>query len=449
MLLLFLLGALAFNQSIKRKAKEGQRVPDWPRVTDLQGQKVTLEQFLDKPLIINITTTWCVSCKEEAPVLKAFYERYRDRVNLVGIDVREPAEIIQRYIQDFALPYPILLDRSASITGPYNVRGYPETWFVSTDGVARKYWEGPLSFERLQSFYQLMAGRPIDQPGVGPVPAGSRAWALWVDPSGQGIVLATREGIFYQESGKWRRVEEGEAKALAWAGEEGTLYAAVSGEGITRSRDRGRSWEKVDSPLPSSRVTALGVSPSGRELYVWVEGRGLFISRDGGGSWQPGETGLSPAAPVTGIAVSPSDPAVVALGGEFTDPDYSSAGGFYLLSRDGGKSWAQRRIEELNFGPRWPGRVDFRPVVYGLSFDPRDGRTVYFATSRGVWRSEDGGTSARWLRGSHMRRMVAVVVTGTGEVWALAPNGDLYRSRDRGDSWSWSADGGSSWSSGQ
>ncbi len=443
-LLVFLVGALAFNQSIKRKAREGQKVPDWPRVTDLEGRKVTLDQFLDQPLIINITTTWCVSCKEEAPVLKAFYERYRDRVNLVGIDVRESAEIVKKYRDDFALSYPLLLDRSASLTGPYNVRGYPETWFVSTDGVARKYWEGPLTFEMMQSFYQLMAGREVDHPGVGPVAAGSRAYGLWVDPSGREVVLATGDGIFRRESGEWKKVGEGEVRALAWAAEEGTLYAASSSAGVLRSRDRGRSWEQAGFALPSPRVAALGVDAAGREFFVWLEGRGLFVSRDGGRSWEAVETGLSPAASVTGIAVSPADPALVFLSGEFTNPVFSSEGGFYLWSRDGGRSFSQRRIEEPNFGPRWPGRVDLRPVIYGVAFDSGRG-AVYFATSRGIWRSGDGGSTARWLRGSHMRQMVALAVPGGGEVWALAPNGDLYRSSDGGESWSWSGDGGGSW----
>ncbi len=426
LLLGFLIGSLALSQSIKNKAKVGSPLPPWRGITTLDGEEFAFQQLLGKPFIINITTTWCISCKEEAPVLQAFHERYGDRMRLVAVDVREPVDVIRSYVRDFGLTYTMLRDPYGNISSPYNVRGYPETWFADAGGVARAYWEGPITFEQMQEFYRQTTGDPIDGRGVGAVATGDNLLALAV--TGQGRILAGTGRSLFLSTGMaglgqgeaWERVTEGAAFGVATE-PGGRLFAAVGDGGLLLSED-GRDWRPAGG-LAARPVTA--VAATGRLVYAWAGG--LWRSEDSGSAWSQVPASLPPL-PVRSLAVSPANPEELLLVAE----------GRLYRSRDGGRTWRQVAVEELNFMPQWPGRVDLKPAVLAVAFDPVEAGTVYLATEKGIWKSSSGGERATWLRGSPMRLFTAVTAGARGDRVTLvagAPNGDVYVSEDRGKSW--------------
>lgn len=433
LLLAFLGGALLFNQSIKNKAKVGAPLPAWRGITDLEGKDFPLSNLLGKPFVLNIWTSWCISCKEESAVLEAFHRRYGDRIRMVGVNVREPVDTIRQYMRDFDQTYLILRDQHGNITGPYNVRGYPETWFADASGVARRYWEGPISFEQMQQFYQETTGNPIDGEGVGPVAAGDELLAAALIPRGS-VLVATGRGVFRADgtaglgrASAWRPGRgAGPAMALAVAGDR--LLAAGGEAGILASDDGGVSWQAVSGEGPGT-VTAVG--SAGVDAVAWGASGGaagsLWRSRDGGRTWSK-VGGSLPASRVRSLAVRPGKPDHLLAVGD----------GRLFSSRDGGRSWQEVPVEQLNFMPQWPGRVDLKPAVLGVAYNPVNPDVVYLATEKGVWESERGGAGARWLRGSAMRFFASVQALQVGErvaVLAGAPNGDLYLSEDGGRSW--------------
>ncbi len=430
MFLGFLVGALIFSQSIKNKAKVGQAAPVWV-AEDLQGARVSLSDFKGQTILLNLWTTWCISCKEETPALQAFHERYGDKIKVIGLDVREPVDTIREYMKMTGTTYMVLRDKIGKVTGPYNVRGYPETWFIDENGIARVYWEGPMTFEQMQDFAMQTTGKPIDGEGVGPVQAGDELRAVAAIPDGgsQTIFAATNKGIFRGKftSGpvkEWTRIENDMVKGditslVAPTAASGVLIAASAQTGIVRSDDGGATWEKVGG-FKSSAVPALAASPDGRVLYAWVSGSGLQTSSDGGASWSQVKGGLPGDTPISALAVDPANPAHLFAGGE----------GGALVSNDGGKTWSEIRLRERIY------TIDTVPSVFGMAFDANSPKNVYFATNKGVWKSTDGGKTATWLRKSHARLLNSVSLSGkTGSVISSAPNGDIYLSRDGGANW--------------
>jgi photosystem II stability/assembly factor-like uncharacterized protein len=148
-----------------------------------------------------------------------------------------------------------------------------------------------------------------------------------------------------------------------------TLYAAVAGEGLYRSRDSGRSFALASNQV-GGNVMALAVLPDGRILAGDMR-RGLLESSNGGASWKQ-----TLRVQLMGLAVNPSDPKRL-LG----------AGAGIALSTDGGRSW--RSVLDLADGVGPVAWSQSNPkLAYAVGFD----RTLY--------RSADGGESWQPVEGS-------------------------------------------------
>lgn len=139
-----------------------------------------------------------------------------------------------------------------------------------------------------------------------------------------------------------------------------TLYAAVAGQGLYRSRDGGRSFALASNQV-GGNVMALAVLPDGRILAGDME-QGLLESSDGGASWKQ-----RLRAQVMGLAVSPTDPKRLL-----------ATGAGIALSADAGRSW--RSVLDLPDGAG--------PVAWSRS-NPKLAYAV--GLNRTFYRSADGG----------------------------------------------------------
>ena len=108
--------------------------PDFSLI-DLQGKKFTLSSQLGKPVVLFFGTTWCPSCRAEIPSVKAMYETYaKQGLVIVYIDIEEPAEKVERFVNRYSLPYPVLLDNDGRVASNYNIVGVPTLFLIDKEG---------------------------------------------------------------------------------------------------------------------------------------------------------------------------------------------------------------------------------------------------------------------------------------------------------------------------
>ena len=86
------------------------------------------------PMILNVWGSWCAPCKEEIPFIREFYDKYNEKVQVVGLDVEEPnKEAARPFIESHGVIWPSLFDpdgRTRKLIG----MGVPVTWFIDASG---------------------------------------------------------------------------------------------------------------------------------------------------------------------------------------------------------------------------------------------------------------------------------------------------------------------------
>ena len=62
------------------------QAPDFS-LKDLDGNTVTLSDYRgQKPVILDFFATWCPNCKRDMPKLNKWYEQYKDKVEVIGVN---------------------------------------------------------------------------------------------------------------------------------------------------------------------------------------------------------------------------------------------------------------------------------------------------------------------------------------------------------------------------
>ena len=75
------------------------------------GRPVHLAGLRGKPLVINLWASWCTPCREELPVLQAFYERADGKVAMLGVDFEDTQpDAALRLLKQSGVTYPQVAD---------------------------------------------------------------------------------------------------------------------------------------------------------------------------------------------------------------------------------------------------------------------------------------------------------------------------------------------------
>ncbi len=258
----------------------------------------------------------------------------------------------------------------------------PRTLYVGTEQGLFRSSDGADNWARVES--------PLN---------GVQIWSLLLLPSDPDVILAgTCPSRLFRSDDGGRTWAEGQADIErscprilhtrvttlhADPSDAATVWAGIEIDGLRRSRDAGRTWEKVGRGLSSQDIHAIASVPGnglpGRLLAA--TNNDLNLSTDGGETWQPLRVGKSlPWSYCRALAQSVGRPEVILLGNGNGPPGDA---GIVGRSTDAGATWEAARM---------PSRAN--STLWNFAVHRADAELVYASSVSGeVYRSTDGGAS--------------------------------------------------------
>ena len=108
----------------------------------INGQKVNVEQWKGKVVMVNFWATWCAVCQTEMPGWQKFYEANRDKgFEMIALSVDDGVEEVQAFLAKKPYRFPVAWRFDKHEDDDFaTVRSTPTTYFVDKRGkVALKH----------------------------------------------------------------------------------------------------------------------------------------------------------------------------------------------------------------------------------------------------------------------------------------------------------------------
>jgi cytochrome c biogenesis protein CcmG/thiol:disulfide interchange protein DsbE len=87
------------------------------------------------PVVLNFWASWCLPCREEAPLFERKWREYREQGLLfVGVVIKDTPESALKFAERFDLTYPMLFDPDRVLARKLGLLGLPQTFFIDADG---------------------------------------------------------------------------------------------------------------------------------------------------------------------------------------------------------------------------------------------------------------------------------------------------------------------------
>ena len=110
---------------------------------------ISPQDMKGKVWLLNVWASWCVSCRQEHPLLVDLSRR--NVVPIVGLNYKDQREAGIAWLRELGDPYVLsAYDLNGRIGIDYGVYGVPETFVIDKNGVIRYKHIGPVTPEALE-----------------------------------------------------------------------------------------------------------------------------------------------------------------------------------------------------------------------------------------------------------------------------------------------------------
>ena len=157
--------AQAFEEGMRRdkifeenakKIIEGAEAPDFT-LKDIQGNDLALSSLRGKYVVLDFWGSWCGWCIKGIPDMKKYYEKYKGKMEILGIDCRDTEEKWKAAVEKHELPWlHVRNEGNPDVSLLYAIQGYPTKIVIDPEGKIAKVviGEDPAFYEYLDELFK-------------------------------------------------------------------------------------------------------------------------------------------------------------------------------------------------------------------------------------------------------------------------------------------------------
>mgnify|MGYP002631510748 FL=1 len=114
----------------------GKLVDNFTTNATFSGEIFEFNSLRGKYVLIDFWGTWCGPCIEEMPKVKAYQEKYADKLTVLGINQGDTKDKIEKFITPNGYTWTHLMDGkgAANFVFKFNVAGFPTKFIVDPEG---------------------------------------------------------------------------------------------------------------------------------------------------------------------------------------------------------------------------------------------------------------------------------------------------------------------------
>ena len=144
------------QEKAKENVSEGKPAPDFT-LKDLQGKDLSLSSLRGKYVVLDFWGSWCGWCIKGIPEMKKYYEKYKGKLEILGIDCRDTEEKWKEAVKEHELPWlHVRNEGNPDVSTLYAIEGYPTKIVVDPEGKIAKVvvGEDPAFYEYLDELFK-------------------------------------------------------------------------------------------------------------------------------------------------------------------------------------------------------------------------------------------------------------------------------------------------------
>jgi len=165
----------ALAQASRPAQPRGPALHGLPALSALDGSPLQLQQYLGRPLLLNLWASWCAPCLAEMPALAALRQARGPQgsgtFEVVALNAGQSINQVEQFLEERPLRLPIVLDPGKHAVARWQVRLLPTTLLFDAAGelvgrwTGERDWLAPAMLEELDR--ALATGAGANAPAAG------------------------------------------------------------------------------------------------------------------------------------------------------------------------------------------------------------------------------------------------------------------------------------------